>query len=107
MTIQIELEPEEEQILLEQARMSGRDPALYVRQVLRDHLRLEGERTGRDTEGAGAMLTLEDLIDDEAVASCEAEADDSVSLEEVRAATSKIKGSMARAVIEDERAERP
>ena len=55
-----------------------------------------------DTEKA----TPEDLIDWEAIASCEKEADDSITLEEVRAATSKIKGSMARVVIEEERAER-
>ena len=47
-----------------------------------------------------------DLIDDEAIASCEKEADDSITLEAVRAATSKIKDSMARVVIEEERAER-
>jgi hypothetical protein len=39
-------------------------------------------------------------------ASCEKEADDRISLEEVRAATAKIKDSMARVVIEEERAER-
>jgi hypothetical protein len=46
------------------------------------------------------------LIDHDAVAYCERDADDSVTLEEVRAATSKIKDSMARVVIEEERAER-
>ena len=45
-------------------------------------------------------------MDYEAIASCEKEADDSVSLEEIRAATSRIKDSMARVVIEEERAER-
>jgi hypothetical protein len=49
---------------------------------------------------------LEDLIDYEAITSCEQEADESITLEEVRAATSKIKDSMARVVIEEERAER-
>jgi hypothetical protein len=107
MTIHIELAPEEERALLEKARVSGRDPAAYIRQILRDHLRLSREPTGRDRPTGGAVLALEDLIDDEAIASCEEEADDGVSLEEVRAATSKIKDSMARVVIEDERAERP
>jgi len=46
------------------------------------------------------------LIDHEFVAYCEREADDSVTLEEVRAATSKIKDSVARVVIEEERADR-
>lgn len=46
------------------------------------------------------------LIDHEFVAYCEREADDSVTLEEVRAATAKIKDSMARVIIEEERANR-
>jgi putative addiction module CopG family antidote len=50
--------------------------------------------------------TLEDLIDYEFIAYCTREADDAVSLEEVLQATSKIKDSMARVVIEEERAER-
>jgi Arc/MetJ-type ribon-helix-helix transcriptional regulator len=49
---------------------------------------------------------LVDLIDYDAIASCEKEADDSITLEEVRAATSTIKDSMSRVVIEEERAER-
>lgn len=48
----------------------------------------------------------DELIDHEFVAYCEREADDSVTLEEVRASTSKIKDSMARVIIEDERADR-
>jgi hypothetical protein len=105
MTIQIELAPEEEGALLEQARLSGGYPAVYVRQILRDIL-LAGMPTGRDRATGRAAPTLEELIDDEAIASCEEDADDSLPLKEIRAATSKIKGSMARAVIEDERAER-
>lgn len=46
------------------------------------------------------------LLDHDAVAYCEREADDSITLEEVRAGTLSIKDSMARVVIEDERAER-
>lgn len=46
------------------------------------------------------------LLDHDAIAYCEREADDSVTLEEVRAATSRIQDSMARVVIEEERAER-
>ena len=105
MTIHIELAPEEERALIEQARLCGRDPAVYVRQILRVYL-LAGKPTDRDRAAAGVAPTLEDLIDYEAIASCEGEADDRISLEEVRAATATIKGSMARAVIEDERAER-
>ncbi|WP_435022739.1 hypothetical protein TA3x_005817 (plasmid) [Tundrisphaera sp. TA3] len=57
-------------------------------------------------KGRETNPTLEDLIDLEFEAYCAREGDDSVSLEEVLAATSKIPGSMADAIIEDERAER-
>ena len=106
MTIHIELAPEEERALHEQARVSGCDLAGYIHQVLRDHLRILLTPTGRDRSTNGTPPTLEDLIDEEAIASCEPEADDRVTLEEVRAGTSTIRDSMARAVIEDERAER-
>jgi len=86
--------------------VSGHNLAGYIHQVLRDHLRIPRKPTGRDRSTNGAPPTLADLIDEEAIASCEGEADDGVSLEEVRAATSAIKDSMARVVIEDERAER-
>jgi putative addiction module CopG family antidote len=54
----------------------------------------------------GEKSVEEDLIDYDAIASCEKEADDSITLEAVRVGTSKIKDSMARVVIEEERAER-
>jgi putative addiction module CopG family antidote len=50
--------------------------------------------------------TLDDLIDHDFVEYCAREADDGVTLEEVLRATSAIKDSMARVVIEEERAER-
>jgi putative addiction module CopG family antidote len=52
--------------------------------------------------------TLGDMIDSEAVESCarQVEGKNVPTIEEVRAATSKIKDSMARDVIEEERAER-
>jgi hypothetical protein len=108
ITINIQLRPEEERALLERARVSERDLAGYVRQILHEHLRTPKPDSGQDeaANGETPALTLEDLIDYEAIASCEKEADDSVSLEEVRAATSKIKDSMARVVIGEERAER-
>jgi Arc/MetJ-type ribon-helix-helix transcriptional regulator len=55
-----------------------------------------------------AMPTLKKLIDWEAIESCarEVAGKDVPTIEEVRAATSKIKDSMARVVIEEERAER-
>lgn len=46
------------------------------------------------------------LLDHDAVSYAQQEADDSITLEEVRAATASIKDSMARVVIEEERAER-
>ena len=49
---------------------------------------------------------LSDLIDYDAITSCEKMADEGVTLAEVRTATAKIKDSMARVVIEEERAER-
>lgn len=59
------------------------------------------------TARAGATKAIpDDLIDYDAIAYCEREADDSITLDEVRAATSSIKDSMARVVIEEERAER-
>jgi hypothetical protein len=104
MTIQIELKPEEKRALLERARLSGHDLAHYAGQIIRDHI---GIPSGETAQGADREKpTLEDLIDHDAIAYCEKEADDSITLEEVRAATSKIKDSMARVVIEEERAER-
>jgi phosphosulfolactate phosphohydrolase-like enzyme len=66
----------------------------------------EEERREKDEAARAVRPGLEDLIDYEVLASCAKEADDSVTLAEVRAATSKIKGSMASVVIEEERAER-
>ena len=54
----------------------------------------------------GTKAIPDHLIDDDAIAYCEREADDTITLDEVRAATSTIKDSMARVVIEEERAER-
>jgi putative addiction module CopG family antidote len=53
-----------------------------------------------------SALTLDDLIDHEFVEYCAREADDGVTLQEVLHATSTIKDSMARVIIEEERAER-
>jgi hypothetical protein len=106
MTINIELRPEEERALLERARMSGRDLAGYVHQILHEHIHTPEHDSGQDEAVDEAKFTLEALLDYEAVASCEKEADDSITLEDVRAGTSTIKDSMARVVIEEERAER-
>ena len=50
--------------------------------------------------------TLDDLIDHEFVEYCAREGDDGVTLDEVLEATSTIKDSMARVIIEEERPER-
>ena len=106
MTINIELRPDEEKALLERARLSGRDPVQYVQNLIRDHIQAPPHEGTGDVASVKRATTLDDLIDHEFVAYCEREADDSVTLEEVRAATSKIKDSMARVIIEEERADR-
>jgi hypothetical protein len=99
-----ESKPEEERALLERARLSGRNLVQYAPQILRDHIGSPARETAEEADGA--KPTLEDLVDYDAIAYCEKEADDSITLEEVRAATSRIKDSMARVVIEEERRER-
>ena len=103
MTINIELKPDEERALLERARASGRDLAGYVHQVLEQHLRPSEPVSGPGESANGADLTLEDLIDWEAIESCarEVEGKDVPSIEEVRQRLAKIPGSMAQAVIEE------
>jgi hypothetical protein len=98
-TIRIELKPDEERALRERARLAGRDPVQYAHEVLRDHI-------GQVENARRTLPTLEDLMDHEFIAYCAREADDNVTLEEVLEATSKIKDSMARVIIEEERAER-
>jgi Arc/MetJ-type ribon-helix-helix transcriptional regulator len=49
---------------------------------------------------------VDGLIDHEFVEFCGREGDDTVTLDEVLRATSKIPGSMAQAIIEEERADR-
>jgi Arc/MetJ-type ribon-helix-helix transcriptional regulator len=57
-------------------------------------------------KGQEANPTLEDFVDLEFEAFCARESDDSVSLEQVRDATSAIPGSMAEVINEEERADR-
>lgn len=68
--------------------------------------RLREQDRAERRAGAAEKAVPEDLVDHEFIAYCAHEADDSVTLEEVLQATSKIKDSMARVVIEEERAER-
>jgi len=62
----------------------------------------------RDQEDKSRMTapTIDDLIDHEFVEYCAREADDGGTLEEVLEATLTIKDSMARVIIEEERANR-
>jgi hypothetical protein len=57
-------------------------------------------------KGQESTPALEDLIDLDFEEFCAREGDESISLEEVLEATAGIPGSMAQAIIEDERAER-
>ena len=60
----------------------------------------------QEYEKGKTVPTLDDLIDHEFVEYCARENDDDVTLEEVLEATSSIKDSMARVIIEEERADR-
>ena len=57
-------------------------------------------------EGRKTARTLDDFVDHEFVEYCAREADDSVTMDEVLQATSTIEESMARVIIEEERADR-
>jgi putative addiction module CopG family antidote len=60
----------------------------------------------QDGESRKNAPTIDEFIDHEFVEYCAREADDAVTLEEVLAATSTIKDSMARVIVEEERADR-
>ena len=60
--------------------------------------------TQEETQQASSLL--EELIDLEFEAFCAREGDEDVTLDEVRMATASIPGSMAEAIIEDERTDR-
>jgi putative addiction module CopG family antidote len=60
----------------------------------------------QDDECRGTVPTLDGLIDHEFVEYCAREADDTVTLEEVLESTGTIDDSMARVIIEEERADR-
>jgi hypothetical protein len=105
MTINLHLRPEEERALLDRARETGQEPTEYVQQLIRDDIRSHPRSSNR-SEASAKETSIDDFIDHEFVAYCEREADDSVTLEQVLAATSKIKDSMARVIIEEERADR-
>ncbi len=84
MTIPIELTPDEKRVLLEQACLSGRDPAQSPHDLIRGHVSQE----------QGPASALESLQDHDFLAYCDREADDRVTLEMVLEATSSIPDSM-------------
>ena len=106
MTLHIELRPDEERALFERARLNGRDPVQYVQKLIRDHIQASPQGSEREKDSTERPATIDDLIDYDFLSYCEREADDNVTLEEVLQATSKINDSMARVIIEEERADR-
>jgi len=101
MTINIELEPDEERALLERARLSGRDPAQYVQKLIRDDIQAIPRPLGRDGVSAEGAAAIDALTDHEFVAECERaiEGKDIPTIEEVRQMLSKIPGSLAQEII--------
>jgi hypothetical protein len=101
VVIQIELEPDEEQALVERARLSGRDPVQYARLIIRDHIGSPFPKLAREGT-AEAMPAPEDLIDHEFIADCARQhCDDVPTIEKVRKVLSKIPGSLAEEIIAD------
>src|SRR4051812_29968055 len=103
MAITIELRPEEERALREQARASGCDLAGYIHGILRSQAQLPREPDGTRDDGDDPARDPDDLIDREAIKSCGRTIEGAMvpSIEEVRQRLSKIPGSMARVVIEE------
>jgi putative addiction module CopG family antidote len=60
----------------------------------------------QDDKTRKTMPTLDELIDHEFVEYCARESDDGVTLDEVLEATATIRDSMARVIIDEERADR-
>ena len=60
----------------------------------------------QEDETRKTTTTLDECIDQEFVEYCAREADDGVTLDEVLEVTARIKDSMARVIIEEERADR-
>ena len=71
--------------------------------VIEAALRLYREQDDRRSH---LVPTIDDLMDHECFEYCAREADEEVTLDEVLEATSTINDSMARVIIEDERADR-
>jgi hypothetical protein len=96
MTIQIELKPDEEQAFLERARLSGRDPALYAQQIIREYIASPPHET------EPARPPLDHLVDHEFVASCgRGIGGDVPTIDEVREILATVPGSFAEYIIAD------
>jgi hypothetical protein len=99
VTIQIELKPDEERALLERARLSGRDPGQYARQLILDHIAAP-QREETQASSIGAGVSVEALIDHEYVADCARDQGfDVPGIDEVRKILAKIPGSLAEEII--------
>jgi hypothetical protein len=94
MTIHIQLKPDEERAFLERARLSGRDPARYTREIIRGYIGSPHQQP--DSEEP----TLDDLIDHEFVAACaQPNGEDVPTIEAVREILAKVPGSLAEEII--------
>jgi hypothetical protein len=101
MTLHIELKPDEENALLERARLSGWDPVQYVQKLIRDDIQAIPRSSDRHEASAEWAVALDALIDHEFVAECEKEIEgkDIPTIEEVRQMLSKMPGSLAQEII--------
>ena len=73
MTINIELQPDEERALLERAQVSGQDAAQYVQKLIRDDIQAVRRSSSQEDAPAAGPAALYPLIDHEFVAECERE----------------------------------
>lgn len=106
MTIHIELEDDEEQMLIERARLTGRDLGGYVHQLLKDHIRGDSDnlrQQGDKGDKFEAAVDDENLIDHDAIESCAraVTGQEAPSLDDVRRILAKITGSMTQVVVEE------
>ena len=100
-TIQIVLQPDEERVFLDRARVNGQDPGEYARQIIRHYIKSQLDEMTR-LEASRANPTLDDLIDHDFVATCSRRSHgDAPAIEAVRQTLAKIPGSLADEIIAD------
>jgi hypothetical protein len=103
MTVEIELQPDEERALVELADLSGRDLAGYIRQLLLAQLRTSALRNEKPEAAETTAFGSESLIDFVAIEVCarEVEGKRMPAIGTIRRMLSKIPDSMAQVVIEE------